>query len=279
MHPMRVALCRGLVPLAFVVGLLVACSTIETTRPGVVGVDRKQTVSPLVDRNRLTQQASLQYRAVVSEAQKKGQLNVDHVQTARVRKISARLIPVVVAFRPEAASWKWETNVLSSKEVNAWCMPGGKIAVYSGLIEQLNLTDDELAAVMGHEIAHALREHAWERASQAANAQVGMTIAAIALGMSGTQQDLAGMAYNAMFALPNSREHETEADRIGVELAARAGYDPRAAIVLWEKMGRLSGGSGTPQWLSTHPSGETRQKDLSVYAQKVMPLYEKAKHH
>lgn len=279
MHPMRVALCRGLVSLVFVVGLLVACSTIETTRPGVVGVDRKQTVSPLVDRNRLTQQASLQYREVVSEAQKKGQLNVDHVQTTRVRKISARLIPAVVAFRPEAANWKWETNVLSSKEVNAWCMPGGKIAVYSGLIEQLKLTDDELAAVMGHEIAHALREHAWERASQAANAQVGMTIAAIALGMSGTQQDLAGMAYNAMFALPNSREHETEADRIGVELAARAGYDPRAAIVLWEKMGRLSGGSGTPQWLSTHPSGETRQKDLSVYAQKVMPLYEKAKHH
>lgn len=255
---------------------LAACSTIETTQPGVVGVDRRQTVSPLVDRNKLTQQASLQYRQVVGEAQKKGQLNVDRSQTERVRRISARLIPAVASFRPEAVSWKWETNVITSKEVNAWCMPGGKIAVYSGLIEQLKATDDELAAVMGHEIAHALREHAWERASQAANAQVGMTIAAIALGMSGVQQDAAGMAYNAMFALPNSREHETEADRIGVELAARAGYNPHAAVSLWEKMGKLDG-KAPPQWLSTHPSQQTRVRDLTIYAEKVMPLYEKAK--
>lgn len=262
--------------LAALIPLLGACTTIETTQPGVVGVSRHQTVSPLVKRDQLTQQAGLQYRQVIGEAQKKGQLNVDRGETERVRKISARLIPAVAAFRPDAVSWKWETNVITSKEVNAWCMPGGKIAVYSGLIEKLKITDNELAAVMGHEIAHALREHAWERASQAANAQVGMTIAAIALGMNGTQQDLAGMAYNAMFALPNSREHETEADRIGVELAARAGYNPRAAISLWEKMGQL-GGSAPPQWLSTHPSQATRQRDLSIYAEKVMPLYESAK--
>lgn len=271
----RQFLARGLACAALLAGLA-ACSTIETTQPGVVGVDRRQTVSPLVDRNKLTQQASLQYRQVVGEAQKKGQLNADKSQTERIRRISARLIPAVVYFRPDAQSWKWETNVITSKEVNAWCMPGGKIAVYSGLIEQLKATDDELAAVMGHEIAHALREHAWERASQAANAQVGLTIAAIALGMSGTQQDLTGMAYNAMFALPNSREHETEADRIGVELAARAGYNPHAAVSLWEKMGKLDS-KAPPQWLSTHPSQQTRVRDLTVYAEKVMPLYEKAK--
>ena len=254
----------------------VACASVQTTAPGAVGVDRKQTVSPLVNRDSLTKQAALQYQQVVTTADHKNTLNVDRQQTERVRRISARLIPAVATFRPDAVGWKWEVNVLTSKEVNAWCMPGGKIAVYSGLIEQLKITDDELAAVMGHEIAHALREHAWERASQAMNAQIGLTVIGIALGAGGTSMDMAGMAYQAMFALPNSREQETEADRIGVELAARAGYDPRAAISLWEKMGRLSG-SSAPQWLSTHPSQESRQKDLAVYSAKVMPLYEHAK--
>jgi len=257
--------------------LVVACTTVQTTQPGVVGVDRKQTVSPLVDSKALTQEAGLQYQQTLQAAQKKSALNVDKAQTARVRRIADRLIPTVAAFRPDAVNWKWEINVLSSKDVNAWCMPGGKIAVYTGLIETIKPTDDELAAVMGHEIAHALREHAWERASKTANAQLGIAVLGIALGQPDLTNSVGGMAYQAMFGLPNSREQETEADRIGVELAARAGYDPRAAISLWDKMGRLSGGSQPPQWLSTHPSNQSRQQDLAVYSQKVMPLYEQAK--
>lgn len=271
---MAISLARA-VPVWLLCGIAVACATVQTTAPGTVGVDRKQTVSPLVNRDALNKQAASQYRQVVNTAEQKKALNVDHVQTERVRRIAARLTPTVAAFRPDAVGWHWEVNVLTSKEVNAWCMPGGKIAVYSGLIDQLKITDDELAAVMGHEIAHALREHAWERASQAMNAQIGLTVIGIALGASGSTMDMAGMAYQAMFALPNSREQETEADRIGVELAARAGYDPRAAISLWDKMGRLSGNS-QPQWLSTHPSQASRQKDLAVYSEKVMPLYQQA---
>lgn len=251
-----------------------ACASVQTTQPGTVGVDRKQTVSPLVNRNDLTNQANLQYRQTMTLAANKNALNVDAGQTTRVRRIAARLIPTTATFRADAVNWAWETNVLNSDQLNAWCMPGGKIAVYSGLITQLKLTDDELAAVMGHEISHALREHAWERASQAANAQLGLQIVGAVLGANGAQLNVAGMAYQAMFALPNSREQETEADRMGVELAARAGYDPRAAISLWDKMARASDGKQPPQWLSTHPSNAARQKDLAVYAEKVLPLYE-----
>ncbi|HEX9184694.1 MAG TPA: M48 family metallopeptidase, partial [Burkholderiales bacterium] len=172
--------------------------------------------------------------------------------------------------------WKWETNVITAKEVNAWCMPGGKIAVYTGLIDRLQPTDDELAAVMGHEIAHALREHGRERVSQA-QAQ-GMIIGVIgaAAGVSGGTLDLTRIVVDLTFNLPNSREHEIEADRIGVELAARAGYDPRAAITLWEKMGKAGGGQSA-EFLSTHPNHATRISDLRVYSAKVLPLYEAAR--
>lgn len=256
--------------------LVVACQTVQTTQPGAVGVDRRQTVSPLVDRKQLGSQAALQYQQLLRDAGRKAELNRNPEETARVRRIAERLIPQVAAFRPDAVQWKWEVNVIASDDLNAWCMPGGKIAVYSGLIEQLQTTDDELAAVMGHEIAHALREHAWERASQAVNAQLGMSIVGAALGVGELQMDMAGLAYQVMFELPNSREHETEADRIGIELAARAAYNPRAAVTLWQKMAKASDGA-PPKWLSTHPPSADRQRDVEVYAQRVMPLYEAAR--
>jgi predicted Zn-dependent protease len=157
-------------------------------------------------------------------------------------------------------------------------MPGGKIAVYTGLIEKLKVTDDELAAVMGHEIGHALREHGRERASQAYAESLGLSVVGAALGLGQGSMQLAQIITDITFNLPNSREHEVEADRIGVELAARAGYDPRAAITLWQKMGQV-GGSAPPQFLSTHPSPQNRQKDLTAYAARVMPLYEAARKH
>jgi predicted Zn-dependent protease len=220
--------------------------------------------------------AAQQYQQISQAAAEQGVLNRDPMQTERVQRIAQRLIPHTAVFRDDAVHWQWQVNVLTSNEVNAWCMPGGKIAVYSGLIEQLKITDDELAAVMGHEIAHALREHARERIGRQQATAVGTAVGATVLEyFTGVRLGQLGDTFaQAMFVLPNSRENEQEADRIGVELAARAGYDPRAAVSLWQKM--ASGGGQPPQWLSTHPSHETRIRDLQDYAQRVLPLYETA---
>jgi predicted Zn-dependent protease len=168
-------------------------------------------------------------------------------------------------------------HVISVDEVNAWCMPGGKMAMYTGLVQKLNATDDEIAAVMGHEIGHALREHARERMSRQMGTQMGVGLLGALFGIGELGQSVAGQVANVTLNLPNSRLHETESDRIGVELAARAGFDPRAAVGLWEKMGKASGGGQPPKWLSTHPSHEDRIADLKVYSEKVMPLYTAAK--
>ncbi len=260
--------------------LLAACETVQTTEAGAVGVTREQRVTTLVSSEEIEQQASKEYAQLLAEAQKKGLLNRDQQQVARVRTITQRLIPQVGVFRKDALQWKWESNVLTSKDINAWCMPGGKMAVYSGLIERLNATDDELAAVMGHEIAHALREHARERIGNQMATSAASTVGAIALEIfTGVRvnPDLASSVLGAVTVLPNSRQNESEADIIGVELMARAGYDPRASLSLWRKMGQVAGGGGGPEFLSTHPSGETRLRELQGYVDKVMPLYQAAK--
>lgn len=271
---------RRLAWIAFTAALfIVGCQSVQTTRGGTVGVDREQRMSPLVSRAQVDAAARQQYAAMLKESGQKGQLNRDAGQTERVRRIAQRLIPQTAVFRDDAPAWQWEVNVITSDQVNAWCMPGGKIAVYSGLIEKLRATDEELAAVIGHEIAHALREHARERMGRQAATQATTAIGAAALEIfTGIHIDpqIAGTFSQAMFVLPNSRENEQEADRIGVELAARGGYDPRAAVSLWNKMGQLGGGQ-PPQWMSTHPSHEARIRDLQDYSQRVMPLYEKAR--
>jgi predicted Zn-dependent protease len=254
--------------------VLAGCKSVETTEPGVVGVDRRQNM--IVSSRAVNSSAEKSYQKLVAEAAAKGLLNRDPAQVARVRGIAQRLIAQTAAFRADAPSWRWEENVVTSKEVNAWCMPGGKIAVYTGLIERLQPTDDELAAVMGHEIAHALREHGRERASQAMAQGIGVAVVGAALGLGGGAQDLTQLVLDLTFNLPNSRVDETEADRIGVELAARAGYDPRAAVTLWEKMQKL-GKSQPPQFLSTHPSHANRISELREVTAKVLPLYEAAR--
>jgi len=253
---------------------LSSCQTVQTTQPGAVGVQRKQ--SMLLSSQEVNQGAVRAYREELKKAAAKGALNRNPAQVARVRAIARRLEAASGAFRPDAPRWAWETNVITSNEINAWCMPGGKIAVYTGLIDRLHVTDDELAAVMGHEIAHALREHGRERASQAMAQAMVISIVGAAVGASGSSMQLAQIITDVTINLPNSREDEQEADRIGVELAARAGYDPRAAVTLWQKMERASG-SGPPQFLSTHPSPENRIRDLQIYAARVMPLYEAAR--
>ncbi|GAA4328690.1 M48 family metallopeptidase [Pigmentiphaga soli] len=261
----------GLLSLA-ALGALAACETVSTTQAGTIGIDRTQRMSSLVSEAQLEQEAVGLYQQTLSQASTKGQLNPNASQTTRVRNIAQRLIGQVGVFRPDATRWNWEINVIGSSEVNAWCMPGGKIAVYTGLLDAVKPTDDELAAVLGHEIAHALREHAREQASQQVATNVGLSVLAAVTG-SQAASDLGGTLSNVMFGLPNSRLHETEADRIGVELAARAGYDPRAAVTLWTKMEKLSSGGGTPELLSTHPSAESRIADLQKASQQVLPLY------
>lgn len=252
---------------------LSGCQTVQTTGGGAVGVERKQSMSTLVSSAEMDSSAAKAYSGVLAEARKKNLLNRDPVQTERVRAIAARLIPSTSAFRPDAPRWSWEVNVITSEDVNAWCMPGGKIAFYTGLIDKLKVSDDELAAVMGHEIAHALREHGRERASEQVAQKLGVIVLSAALGV---DMKLTQTVLDVTLSLPHSRTHETEADRIGVELAARSGYDPRAAVSLWEKMGKLGGGK-PPQWLSTHPAAETRIRDLQNYAERVMPLYESSR--
>ena len=265
---------RALLFLAALAALSSGCQTVQTTQAGAVGVDRQQQM--MVSSASVNQSAARAYVQTVGSASQKGQLNRDANEVNRVRAIARRLIPETRVFRADAPGWAWEVNVISSNEVNAWCMPGGKIAVYSGLIQRLQATDDEIAAVMGHEIAHALREHGRERASQAAGQGLAIGVLSAVTGAPAGAGDLTQLILQYTFNLPNSRTHETEADRIGIELAARAGYDPRAAISLWQKMQRLGGG-GTPQFMSTHPSHETRIADLQNYSVRVMPLYQAAR--
>jgi len=263
---------------AFVLAALAACTS--TTEQGTVGVERSQLM--FVSSAELNQAAAAQYQQVIQAETPKGNVNRNPQQAERVRNIAKRLIPQTAVFRKDAVEWKWEVNVITSPEVNAWCMPGGKIAVYTGIIEKLSITDDELAAVMGHEISHALREHSRERASQQAAAGVGASLAGIVADIflpGSGQLATAGAGAGAQVGvlLPYSRVHETEADRMGVELAARAGYDPRAAVALWQKMAKLSSGGAPIKLLSTHPSHEDRIKDLTEFSQRVMPLYEQAR--
>jgi len=266
----RLALVLGA---AVLTGLLAACQSVQTTQAGQVGVTRSQLMA--VSAEEIDAASNQAYKKMLQDAEKKKQLNLDAAMVARVRGVAKRLIPQTAHFRPDAVAWRWETNVFNSDEVNAFCMAGGKIGVYSGLIQKLKITDDELAAVMGHEIAHALREHVREQVSAQQAAKLPGVVLAIVTGNQALA-DLGDMVSNVTLTLPKSREAEREADEIGVELAARAGYDPRAAITLWQKMMRLGGGR-PPEWLSTHPAPESRVQDLERISAVVMPLYEQSK--
>ena len=265
---------RKLIVLAACAALSAGCETVDTTKAGAVGVERHQRMA--LSSEEVNAEAQKAYAQMMAQAQQKGALDKDAAQVARVKNIVARLTPQTAAFRDDAPKWAWEAHVLTTDEVNAWCMPGGKVAVYTGLINKLQATDDELAAVLGHEMGHALREHTREQMSQQALTQTAIGLGGALLGIGDMGQSLAGAVANVTLQLPKSRGMETEADRIGVELAARAGYNPQAAISLWQKMEKLSS-SQPPKWLSTHPPHADRIADLQNQVQKVMPLYTAAK--
>lgn len=246
-----------------------------------VDVGKNSAFTKLVPAESVEKSSAMQYQQTMSQANEKKALAPDnHPQVIRLRTISQKLIPFALEWNPRAKDWKWEVNLINSKQINAYCMPGGKIAFYTGILEQLQLTDDEVAMVMGHEIAHALREHARERMGKSAVTNGGAQILGAIVGQKyGIDPNITNMAAGGaanLLTLKFSRGNESEADLVGMELAARAGYDPRAGVTLWQKMSAANKGA-PPQWLSTHPSGSTRIKEIEDNLPKVMPLYEKAR--
>ena len=253
---------------------LVACA--NTSRPGVVGVERSQFM--MISAAQIERISASSFEQQAKAAQKKNILIASGPQYERLKTIANRLIPQTAVFRDDTHSWNWGLQLIDSPLVNATCAPGGRITFYSGIINKLNLTDDEIAAIMGHEIAHAVREHGRERVSQAMAQNAIANVALAAAGAGSAQSiDAANQIMQYVLVLPNSRQNEKEADAIGLEIAARGGYDPRAAITLWEKMSKESKGKNPPEFLSTHPSNENRIKELSALMPRVMPLYEAAK--
>ena len=204
----------------------------------------------------------------------KGEIDNDPVLKNRVYKITGRLIAQAIKIRPETKSWDWSIKIIDDpKTVNAWAMAGGKMALYTGLVEKIKPSDDELAQVLGHEISHALAKHSAEQMSVAMASQVGVMAVGVATKSDGLALTGASLAAALAIQMPNSRTAETEADRIGIELAAKAGYDPRAAVTLWQKMAKV-GGKGPPQFLSTHPSPGNREKTLGSLIPQMMPYYQ-----
>ena len=250
----------------------------QSRAPGVE-VGEPSALRRLVPAEQIERSAAQEYAQLKQQAADQRALAPsNHPQLKRLRAIAKRILPFASRFNPRAAQWRWEVNLIGSKQLNAFCMPGGKIVFYSGIIDQLKLTDDEIAIVMGHEIAHALREHARERI---AKTQITHGIASIAAELlSGTKYgglaQLGLQGGSQLLTLKFSRDDETEADIVGLDLAARAGFDPRAGISLWKKMAAAAKGA-PPQWLSTHPAGNNRIAEIERQLPKVMPLYEAAR--
>lgn len=255
--------------------LAAASGCASTTAGGAVGTKRSQFM--LISSEELAQMAEQSYAKLKAGASSKGELNHDAAMLKRVRAIATQIEPHTAVFRKDAPGWNWEVNVISSNELNAFCMPGGKIMFYSGLISQLHLSDDEIAIVMGHEIAHALREHSREQVSQAMAAQTAISLGTALLGLGQTSAEISNTAYQALIATKFSRTDESEADDIGLELTARSGYDPRAGVTLWQKMIAANSGDRPPEFMSTHPAEASRVQKIQSLLPTVMPLYEAAK--
>lgn len=257
--------------LAFIT-LLSGCA--NTTRPGAVGVNRSQFM--MISSAEVDRLSAISYNEQNQKAKQKNVLVTSGPTYDRLKFIANRLIPQTEAFRDDTKQWDWRLSLIDAPVLNATCAPGGKITFYTGIIEELKLNDDEIAAIMGHEIAHALREHGRERVSQAMAQNLAVNVAMAAAGGYGSAVSAANQMAHYVFVLPNSRENESEADAIGLELAARAGYNPMGAITVWQKMIKATKGQSSPEFLSTHPSGETRIEQLTALMPAVEPLYKAA---
>ena len=241
-----------------------------------VDVGKASVMRQLVPAETLENSATQQYQELLQQSKAKGALvDGNNAQLQRIRAIAQRLIPYAAQWNPRASQWKWEVNLIASKQINAFCMPGGKIAFYTGIIDQLKLTDDEIAMIMGHEMAHALREHSREQLAKNQATSIGISLGAQLLGL-GDIGSTAARLGGQLLSLKFSRNDESDADLVGLELAARAGYNPQAAVSLWRKMGEATGEGGIG-FLSTHPTGPSRIRQLEGNVPRVMGLYEQAR--
>jgi predicted Zn-dependent protease len=240
-----------------------------------VDVGKQSRFTKLVSAEQVEAAAQQQYTQMMRQAQAQKALGpANHPQVVRLRAIAQRIIPFAAAWNPRAQQWRWEVNLIGSRELNAFCMPGGKIAFYFGILQQLQLSDDEVAMIMGHEMAHALREHARERMGKNMATNGAIELGAALLGLGNMGRGIANIG-GQLLSLTFSREDESEADLVGMELAARAGYNPQAGVTLWQKMGQASKGA-PPQFLSTHPAGPTRIRDIERTLPRVQGLYARA---
>ena len=259
--------------------LLTACSSTSSKHQAPtdgVKAGEGSSFKNMVPAAQLEASAVRQYDSMKVKAAQKNALAPDnHPQVIRLRAIAKKILPHAQIWNPDAKAWKWEVNLFISDQINAFCMPGGKIAFYTGILETLNLNDDEIAMVMGHEIAHALREHARDRIAKEQMSNLGANILSQAFGLGGLGSQALGQGFQ-LVGLSFSRADEKDADLVGMDVAARAGYDPRAGISLWQKMGQLSK-DRPAEWLSTHPSGDSRIYEIQRNLSDVLPLYAKAK--
>ena len=251
----------------------VAGTSTALAQVDVGNASRLRNIIPAED---LEQAATGQYQELLQQAKAQGALaDARHPQLQRLKTIAQRLIPYTVQWNPRAAQWRWEVNLIGSQDINAFCMPGGKIAFYTGILDKLQLTDDEVAMIMGHEMAHALREHSREQLAKNSATSLGLSLGAQLLGL-GDIGNLAARMGSQLLSLRFSRSDESEADLVGLELAARAGYNPDAAVSLWRKMGEATGNGGI-SFLSTHPSGPDRTRELERNIPRVQGLYQAAR--
>ena len=249
-----------------------------TAEPALAQVDvgNASGLRNLVPADALESAATQQYSELLAQARAQRALAPsNHPQLRRLRAIATRLVPYALEWNPRARDWRWEVNLIGSQQINAFCMPGGKIAFYTGILDKLRLSDDEVAMVMGHEMAHALREHARARMAKSEATNIGLRLGAQLLGL-GNMGDLAANLGGQLLSLKFSRGDESDADLVGLELAARAGFDPQAAVTLWRKMGEATGNQGGLDFLSTHPSGPDRIRELQDNVPKVQGLYQAA---
>lgn len=258
-------------------GFLALAGAAATT-PALAQVDvgAPSRMRGLVPADEIEAAASQQYAQMMAQAKQQGALApANHPQLQRLRQIATRLIPHSLRWNDRARSWRWEVNLIGSKQINAFCMPGGKIAVFTGLLDQLRLSDDEAAMVVGHEIAHAVREHARARIAKEQGTGALLSLGAQLFGL-GQLGDVAASIGTQLLTLRFSREDEIEADLVGLEMGARGAYAPEASVSLWEKMGQASGGNQGPAFLSTHPSGPERLARLRENVPRVRGLYQQA---
>ncbi len=257
--------------------LLAAGSAAAVPALAQVDVGSASTLRKLVPAETLERSAAQQYQQMLEQARAKRALAPpEHPQLQRLHAIAKRLIPFAMPWNDRSRQWRWEVNLIGSQQINAFCMPGGKIAFYTGILDKLQLSDDEAAMIMGHEMAHALREHARERLAKTQATNLGVRLGAQLLGLGDLGNAAAGLGAQ-LLTLKFSRSDETDADLVGLELAARAGYRPDASVSLWQKMGKASGSQQAGlAFLSTHPSGPDRIRELQQNVPKVQGLYQAA---